>query len=106
VPATTDMKKVQSDRKLINWQIISTLGRNIAPALAQELDEGMMAAEEWLLLKKRTKQDSIFAKLNTMHCALHTKFTHGTPTIDTLGELNNLLASIYQVDNLPPQMNG
>jgi len=72
------------------------LGRNVAPALAQELDESIMAAEAWLLWKKITQQDGIFAKLNVMHCTLCTKSIHGTPTIDTLGKLKNLLASIYK----------
>ena len=50
------------------------------PSLAQELDEGMslVTAEEensagWHLMN-----------LKAMHCALHTKFTYSTPTIDTL----------------------
>src|SRR5882672_4427901 len=87
--------------KLINSCIIGTLGRNFVPSLAQELDKSMTAAEAWLLLKKRTQQDGIFAKLNTMHCALHIKFTHGMPMIDTLGELNNLIASIYEGGQAP-----
>jgi len=100
-PDASDSKVKQNEWKLINSRIIGTLGRNVAPSLAQELDENMTAAEAWLLLKKRTQQDGIFAKLNAMHCALRIKFTHGTPMIDTLGELNNLIASIYEGGQAP-----
>jgi len=31
-----------------------------------------------------------------MHVALHTKFSHQMPTIDTVSELKNLLTSIYK----------
>jgi len=61
----------------------------------------MSTTEAWLLLKKRTQQDGIFAKLNSMHVALCTKFSHNTPTIDTLRELKNLLASIYKGGKAP-----
>ena len=77
------------------------LGRHIAPALAQELEEDMSAMEVWLLLKKRTRKDSIFAKPNAMHVALHTKFSHNMPTIDTLSKLKNLLTSIYEGGEAP-----
>jgi len=50
--------------------IIGTLGRNVVPALAKELDEDISATEAWQLLKKRTQQDSIFAKLNSNHAQL------------------------------------
>jgi len=72
-------------------------------SLAQELDESMTAAEAWLLLKRGPRRTGIFAKLNAMHCTLHIKFTHGMPTIDTLGELNNLIASIYEGRQAPPR---
>src|SRR5882672_3056687 len=104
-PDASDSKVKQNEWKLINSRIIGTLGRNVAPSLAQELDESMTAAEAWLLLKKRTQQDGIFSKLNAMHCALRIKFTHGMPTIDTLGELNNLIVSIYFNGKATTEMN-
>src|SRR5882672_7265324 len=104
-PDASDSKVKQNEWKVINSRIIGTLGRNVVPSLAQELDKSMTAAEAWLLLKKRTQQDSIFTKLNAMHCALCIKFTHSTLMIDTLGELNNLITSIYEVDKLPPETN-
>src|SRR5467141_1561630 len=85
-PDASDSKVKQNEWKLINLRIIGTLGRNVALSIAQELDESMTAAEAWLLLKKRTQQDGIFAKLNAMHCALCIKFTQCTPIIDTLGK--------------------
>src|SRR5882672_8531225 len=100
-PTEGDTKKTHSDWKAINSCIIGTLGRHVAPALAQELDKDMSAAEAWKLLKKRTQQDGIFAKLNAMHNALRTKFSFGTPTIDTLGKLKNLLVSIYEGGKAP-----
>jgi len=63
----------------------------------------MSSTEAWSLLKKRTQQDSIFAKLNAMHIAIHTKFSHNTLTIDTLSELKNLLACIYEGGQAPTQ---
>src|SRR5882672_3450702 len=101
VPTEGDTKKTHSNWKAINSRIIGTLGRHIVPALAQELDEDMFAAEAWKLLKKRAQQDGIFAKLNAMHNALRTKFSFSMPTIDTLGELKNLLASIYKGGKAP-----
>jgi len=79
------------------------LGRHITPSLSKELEEDMSTTEAWLLLKKRTQQDGIFAKLNAMHVALHTKFSHNMPTIDTLSKLKNLLTSIYEGGEAPTQ---
>src|SRR5882724_9735090 len=95
-PVESDKVSVHAQWKAINLHIIGMLGRHITPSLAQELEEDMSAVEAWLLLKKRTQQDGIFAKLNAMHVALHTKFSHNMPTIDTLSELKNLLTSIYE----------
>jgi len=100
-PNESDRKSLHIEWKSINSHIIGTLGRHVAPALAQELEEDMSAAEAWSLLKKRTQQDGIFAKLNAMHVSLHTNFSHNTPTIDTLSELNNLLTSIYKGGKAP-----
>src|SRR5882672_10190485 len=100
-PTEGDMKKPHSNWKAINSCIIGTLGRHITPALTQELEEDMSTTEAWKLLNKRTQQDRIFAKLNTMHNTLHTKFSFGMPTIDTLGELKNLLENIYQGGQAP-----
>src|SRR5882672_9210871 len=101
VPTKGDTKKTHSDWKAINSHIIGTLGRHIMPALAQELDEDMSATEAWKLLKKRTQQDGIFAKLNTMHNTLCTKFSFSMPTIDAFGELKNLLVSICEGGKAP-----
>jgi len=38
-----------------------------------------------------------------MHVALRTKFSHSTPTIDTLSKLKNLLANIYEGREAPTQ---
>src|SRR5882724_6184572 len=89
--------------KSINSHIIGMLGRHVTPSLAQELDEDISTAEAWLLLKKRTQQDGIFAKLNAMHVSLCTKFSHNTLTIDTLSELKNLLESVYEGGQAPTQ---
>jgi len=100
-PLESDKASTHAQWKSINSHIIGTLGRHVAPSLAQELEEDMSTAEAWLLLKKRTQQDGILAKLNSMHVALCTKFSHSTPTIDTLSELKNLLASIYEGGEAP-----
>jgi len=100
-PLKSDKASMHSQWKAINLQIFGMLGRHVTPSLAQELEEDMSAAEAWLLLKKRTQQDSIFAKLNAMHVSLCTKFSHNMPTIDTLSELKNLLASIYEGGEAP-----
>ena len=102
-PEESEKKSVQTEWKNINSCIIGTLGRHIAPALAEELREDMSATEAWSLLKKRTQQDGIFAKLNTMHVAICTKFSHNMPTIDTLSELKSLLACIYKGRQAPTQ---
>jgi len=99
----SDKKSLQGEWKIINSCIIGTLERHIAPDLAQELDEGITTAEAWSLLKKRTQQDGLFAKLNSMHVAQHTKFSHNMPTIDTLSELKNLLASVCEGGQAPTQ---
>src|SRR5882672_8703196 len=100
-PSESESKAKLAEWKFMNSHIIGMLWRNVTPSLAQELDKDMMAANAWWLLKKRTQQDDIFAKLNTMHCALHLKFTHGTPTIDTLGKLNNLIVNIFEGGQAP-----
>ena len=92
---------IHAQWKAINSCIIGTLGRHVTPSLSQELEEDMSATEAWLLLKKRTQQDGIFAKLNAMHVALCTKFSHNTLTIDTLSKLKNLLTSIYKGREAP-----
>ena len=102
-PNEYDKKSVQTEWKIINSHIIGTLGRHIAPALAEELREDMSATEAWSLLKKRTQQDGIFANLNAMHVTIPIKFSHNTLTIDTLSELKNLLACIYKGGQAPTQ---
>ena len=61
----------------------------------------MLAAHAWRMLKSRTHQEGIFAKLNLMHKALRTKFSFNTPTLDTLAEIKNLTASIYEGGQAP-----
>src|SRR5882724_2825207 len=100
-PVESDKVSTHAQWKAINLHIIGMLGRHVAPALSQELEEDMSAMESWLLLKKRTQQDSIFAKLNSMHVALCTKFSHKIPINDALSELKNLLASIYKGREAP-----
>ena len=55
----------------------------------------MLATDTWRTLKSRTHQEGIFVKLNLMHKALCTKFSFNTPTLETLTEIKNLTASIY-----------
>ena len=100
-PLKSDKVSMHSQWKAINLCIIGMLGRHITPSLHKELKEEMSAMEAWLLLKKRTQQDGIFTKLNAMHVALRTKFSHSMPTIDTLSELKNLLTSIYKCREAP-----
>src|SRR5882724_4139286 len=100
-PVKSDKVSMHAQWKAINLHIIGTLGRHITPTLSQELEEDMSTAEAWLLLKKRTQQDSIFAKLNAMHVARHTKFSHNMLIIDTVSKLKNLLASIYECREAP-----
>ena len=61
----------------------------------------MSAADAWKLLRKRTQHNGIIAKLNSMRTVLRTKFSHATSTIVTLGELENLLACIYEGGTAP-----
>ena len=95
-PNKSDSKKAQTEWRTINPRIIGTLAKHISPALKQELDEDMLTADTWRMLKSRTHQEGIFAKLNLMHKALRTKFSFNTPTLDTLAEIKNLTASIYK----------
>ena len=81
---------------MINSQIIGTLAKHVSPTLKQELEEDMLAADAWRMLKSRTHQEGIFVKLNTMHTALRSKFSFSMPTLDTLTEIKNLMASIYE----------
>ena len=69
--------------------------KHVSPALKQELED-MLAADAWRMLKSRIHQEGIFAKLNSMHKALCTKFSFNTPTLDTLAEIKNLSTSIYK----------
>ena len=50
-PDESNKKSVQTKWKIINSHIIGTLGRHVAPALAEELGEDMSATEAWSLLK-------------------------------------------------------
>ena len=95
-PDEGDLKKVQTEWHIINSWIIGTLAKHVSPALKQELEEDMLAADAWRMLKSRTHQEGIFAKLNLMHKALRTKFSFNTPTLDTLAEIKNLSTSIYK----------
>ena len=95
-PDEGNSKKVQTEWCIINSRIIGTLAKHISPALKQELEEDMLAADAWRMLKSRTHQEGIFAKLNSMHKALHTKFSFNTPNLDTLAEVKNLSTSIYE----------
>ena len=95
-PDKGDSKKVQTEWCIINSGIIGTLAKHVSPALKQELEEDMLAADAWRMLKSRTHQEGIFAKLNSMHKALCTKFSFNTPTLDTLTEIKNLSTSIYE----------
>ena len=79
-PDEGDSKKVQTEWHIINSRIISTLVKHVSPALKQELEEDMLAMDAWRMLKSRTHQEGIFAKLNSMHKALRTKFSFNTPT--------------------------
>jgi hypothetical protein len=56
----------------------------------------MTAANAWLLLKKRMRQDGMVAKLNTMRAAITTKFSPTMPANATIGEIRDLLASIFE----------
>ena len=76
VPDVSDSKVKQNEWKLINSCIISTLGRNIVPSLAQKLDKSMTAAETWLLLKKRTQQMAFL--LSSTQCTV--LFVSSSPT--------------------------
>ena len=100
-PNESDSKKVQAEWCTINLGIIGTLAKHVSPALKQELDKDMLAMNAWRMLKSRTHQEGIFAKLNSMHKALHTKFSFNTPTLDTLAEIKNLTASIYEGGRAP-----
>ena len=61
----------------------------------------MLATDAWRMLKSRTHWEGIFAKLNSMHKALCTKFSFNTPTMDTLAEIKNLTTSIYEGGRAP-----
>jgi len=61
----------------------------------------MTTADTWALLKNKTQQDGIIAKLNSMHTALCIKFSHSTPTSSMIGNICNLLASIYEGGSAP-----
>ena len=50
-PDESDSKKVQAEWHTINSQIISTLAKHVSPALKQELDKDMLAADAWRMLK-------------------------------------------------------
>jgi hypothetical protein len=88
-------------KKLGEWKqydscIIGTLGRIADDSLTQELSAEMSTAEAWLLLKKRMRQDSMVAKLNAMRAAITMKFSSSKPMNVTIGEICNLLASIFK----------
>jgi hypothetical protein len=61
------------------------LGRIIDNSLAQELSTDMSAAQAWLLLKKRTRQDGMVVKLNAMRAAITMNFSSSKPTNATIG---------------------
>ena len=51
---------------MINSRIIGTLAKHVSPALKQELEEDMLAADAWRMLKSRMHQEGIFAKLTAV----------------------------------------
>jgi hypothetical protein len=88
-------------KKLMEWKeynrrIIGTLGQIIDDLLAQELEMDMTAADAWRLLKKRTHQDGMVAKLNAMQTAIKTKFSPSKSMTVTIAEIRDLLSSIYE----------
>jgi hypothetical protein len=95
------LEEPSESKKIVEWKqynsrIIGTLGRIVDNSLAQELSADMTAANAWLLLKKRTWQDSMVAKLNAMRAAITTKFSPTKPENATIGEIRDLLASIFE----------
>ena len=54
-----------------NARIIGTLGCLVDDSLAQELLPDMLAADAWVLLKQRTSQGGIIAKLNATYAGSH-----------------------------------
>jgi hypothetical protein len=95
----TEAKKL-NEWKQYNLRIIGTLGRIIDNSLAQELTADMTALDAWNLLKKRTQQVGMVAKLNAMRTAITTKFSPSKSTNATIGDICDLLALIYE-GNVP-----
>jgi len=77
-----------------NSCIIGTLGYIVDDSLAQELTPTMLASEAWAIVKKRTSQSGIIAKLNSMQAAITTKFSKAKEMNTTIGELCDHLAAV------------
>ena len=100
-PADTDSKKVHAEWKSINSRIIGTLGKHVSRPLAQDLWADMPTAIAWAMLKKKTQQDGIFAKLEAMRIAMRTRFSYATPTTSTASDISISLARIFDGDQAP-----
>ena len=100
--APTDPKD-NPDWLAYNSRIIGTLGRLVDDSLAQELLPDMLAADAWVLLKRRTSQGGIIAKLNAMRAAITTKFSKAKETNITISELRDHLTSIFETGVAPTQ---
>jgi hypothetical protein len=74
--------------------------KNVDDSLAQELAPDMSALDAWKLLKKRTQQDGMVAKLNAMRAAITTKFSSSKATNATIGDIRDLITAIFKGD--PP----
>ena len=61
----------------------------------------MLAADAWVLLKRRTSQGGIIAKLNAMRVAITTKFSKAKET--NISELRDHLTSIFETGVTPTQ---
>jgi hypothetical protein len=88
------IEELTETKKLAKWKqynsrIIGTLGRVVDDSLAQELTSEMTAAEAWLLLKRRTQQDGMVAKLNAMRVAITMKFSSSKLTNTIISDKRN-----------------
>jgi len=66
----------------------------------QELVLDMSVLNAWKLLKKRSQQDGMVAKLNAMWAAITTKFSSSKATNTMIGDIRDLIMAIFEGD--PP----
>lgn len=87
--------------KSINSRIVGTLGKHVEDSLKGLLTSSMLTREAWGLLKLRTQQGGLLAKMSAITTAICSRFDDMQRTNVTIAEIDNAIVSIYE-GGIPP----